>query len=90
MIAVTTNSKDKATSDLLAQLEALKAENERLKKQTTNKLSLKVSEKGCLSIYGLGRFPLSAYASQWRRVIQMIPEIERFMAENKDKLTEKA
>src|SRR6266699_4959846 len=52
-----TNGKAPATADLLAQIEALKADNERLKQARNSKLSFKVSEKGCLSCYGMGRFP---------------------------------
>src|SRR5262245_9434503 len=59
-VATHTNSKDTKTSnaDLLARLAALEEENKRLKEQRNAKLSLKVSEKGCVSYYGLGRFPI--------------------------------
>src|SRR5262245_12143976 len=48
MVAAQTNSKDKATADLLAQIEALRAENAKLKERNNARLSLTVSEKGCV------------------------------------------
>lgn len=42
-------------------------------------LKLKVSEKGGLSVYGVGRFPVTLYVSQWERVIQAMPEIQAFI-----------
>ena len=47
--------------DLKAELERLKAENEQLKTQRGRSVSLKVSEKGGVSVYGLGRFPVTLY-----------------------------
>ena len=92
MVTVQTNSKDKATADLMAQLEALKAENQKLKEAQVAKISFKVSEKGALSLYGMGRFPVTLYASQWRRLIQVLPQLEKFMADpaNASKLAEKS
>jgi hypothetical protein len=90
MITATSNSKDKATADLMAQVAALQAENLKLKEARNKALSFKVSPKGCLSVYGLGRFPVSLFAGQWRRLIQVMPELEKFMADNKDKLSEKS
>ena len=51
--------------DLKAELEKLRAENERLKTQRGRSVSLKVSEKGGVSVYGLGRFPVTLYKEQW-------------------------
>ena len=90
MSALQTNSKDKATSDLLAQLEQLKAENAKLKEAQTSRISFEVSEKGALSLYGMGRFPVTLYKSQWERLIQVVPQILKFIEDNKDKLAEKA
>jgi hypothetical protein len=59
-----TNSKDKGNADLLARLAQLEAENAKLKQAQQARISLKVSEKGAVSLYGLGRFPLTCYASQ--------------------------
>lgn len=64
-------------------LEALAAENEALKKAAANEGSrLKVSEKGALSVYGLGRFPVTLYKEQWRRLISWVREIEAFLDAN--------
>jgi len=91
MTATHTNSKDTKTSnaDLLARLAALEEENKRLKEQRNAKLSLKVSEKGCVSYYGLGRFPISLYRSQWERLLGMSDQIKAFIEANKDKLAVK-
>ncbi len=72
--------------DLKAELERLKAENEALKKRRSNSVSMKVSEKGAVSVYGLGRFPVTLYQEQWNRLLSMADEIKQFIAENKDKL----
>lgn len=50
---------------------------------------MKVSEKGALSVYGLGRFPVSLYRGQWERLIQVIPQLQAFIEANRDKLAEK-
>lgn len=69
---------------LLAQIEALKLENARIKStKNSGKLSLKLSEKGGLSVYGLGRFPVSLYASQWEKLLAAVPAITAFLEENK-------
>ena len=51
--------------DVQAELARLKAENEALKRQQASPFSLKVSVKGALSVYGLGRFPVTLYKEQW-------------------------
>ncbi|MBK9169874.1 MAG: hypothetical protein IPM24_20770 [Bryobacterales bacterium] len=70
------------------ELERLRAENEALKKTTAAKtaLSLKVSEKGAVSVYGLGRFPVTLYREQWMRLLEYGPSIHAFIQENEDKL----
>lgn len=74
-----------------AELAKLKAENEALKaKQAArNKLTLKLSEKGGVSLYGLGRFPVTLYGSQWERLLGFVDEIRAFLQENADKLATK-
>ncbi len=72
--------------DLKAQLARLKAENESLKQRQTKGLSLRVSEKGGLSVYGLGRFPVTLYKEQWARLLDMADDIRQFLKENDDKL----
>jgi len=75
--------------DLKTELERLRAENERLKKRPERTTSLKVSEKGGLSLYGLGRFPVTLYKEQWARLLDMADEIRAFMKENDSKLKTK-
>ena len=75
--------------DLKAELERLKAENERLKSERTRGVSLKVSEKGGVSVYGLGRFPVTLYKEQWRKLLDMADEIRRFIDENEARLKSK-
>jgi flagellar biosynthesis/type III secretory pathway protein FliH len=72
---------------LMAQLEALKAENEALKKAKTAGLSYKVSEKGAVSVYGMGRFPVTLYASQWETLFANKEAVEAFIVANKSKLS---
>jgi hypothetical protein len=52
-------------------------------------LSLKVSEKGAVSLYGMGRFPVTLYKEQWLRILASAPEIETFIQENDSKLKTK-
>jgi hypothetical protein len=88
MIATQTNAKA-STADLQALVAQLQAENDRLKAARNSKLSFKVSPKGCLSVYGLGRFPVSLFLSQWERLFEVIEPLKAFIAENKDKLATK-
>ena len=76
--------------DLKAELARLKAENEQLKSQRGRSVSLKVSEKGGVSVYGLGRFPVTLYKEQWTKLLDMADDIRGFMAENDAKLKTKA
>jgi hypothetical protein len=68
--------------ELKAEIERLRAENEKLKNKGVRGLSLKVSEKGGLSLYGVGRFPVTLYKEQWRKILGMAAEIEAFIQEN--------
>ena len=65
--------------DLKAELARLKVENERLKSQRGRSASLKVSEKGGVSVYGLGRFPVTLYKEQWTKLLAMTDEIRAFI-----------
>ena len=78
-----------ADDDLKAVLERLKAENERLKSQRGRGASLKVSEKGGVSVYGLGRFPVTLYKEQWTKLLAMADEIREFIAEHEADLKTK-
>lgn len=68
-----------ADDDLRAELERLKAENEALKSQGGRSAGLKVSEKGGVSVYGLGRFPVTLYKEQWLKLLGMADEIRAFI-----------
>jgi hypothetical protein len=77
------------SEDLQAELERLRAENERLKKSGRSKLAMKVSEKGALSVYGMGRFPVTLYKEQWLKLLAMADEIKSFIEANNDSLKSK-
>ena len=78
-----------ADEDLKNELERLRAENERLKQKTTRGTSLKVSEKGGVSVYGLGRFPVTLYKEQWGKLLDMADDIRAFIKENEPRLKTK-
>jgi len=71
------------------ELERLRAENAALKARTTRGVSLKVSEKGGVSVYGLGRFPVTLYKEQWARLLDMADDIRAFLAEHDAELKAK-
>ncbi|MEO8258224.1 MAG: hypothetical protein ABI868_12830 [Acidobacteriota bacterium] len=78
-----------AEEDLKAELARLQAENERLKSQRGRSVSLKVSEKGGVSVYGLGRFPVTLYKEQWAKLLDMAEEIRAFLKDNDERLKSK-
>jgi len=67
--------------------EELKAQLEQLQKQTgrrqTGSLDFRVGEKGGVSVYGLGRFPVTLYYEQWMRLLEAVPELKAFLEEQK-------
>src|SRR6202011_6223124 len=73
-------------SEMQAELERLRAENAQPKSKDKGGLTLKVSEKGGLSLYGMRRFPVTLYKEQWLRILASAPEIEAFICENDSKL----
>jgi hypothetical protein len=76
-------------AEMKAELERLKAENEALKARTSRGVSLKVSEKGGVSVYGLGRFPVTLYKEQWLKLLDMADDLRRFIEENASRLKAK-
>jgi hypothetical protein len=68
-----------ADDDVQAELERLRAENAALKARGSRGVSLKVSEKGGVSVYGLGRFPVTLYKQQWAKLLDMADEIRAFI-----------
>ena len=73
-------------------LARLEAENKALKDQIEHKpgqLRLKISEKGGLSVYGLGRFPVTLYKEQWTRLLDYSDEIKKFLQDNDQQLKAK-
>lgn len=71
---------------IMEELNALRAENARLRARTEARLSLKLSAKGGVSVYGLGRWPVTLYRGQWERLLGMADAIRAFLAENKTAL----
>jgi hypothetical protein len=75
--------------DLKAELERLRSENERLKSARGRGTSLRVSEKGGVSVYGLGRFPVTLYKEQWTKLLAMADDIRAFIKEHDAELKAK-
>jgi hypothetical protein len=75
--------------DVTAELERLRAENAHLKSTASRGVSLKVSEKGGVSVYGLGRFPVTLYKEQWTKLLAMADDIRAFIRDNDAKLKTK-
>ena len=76
-------------SQLQAEFERLKAENAALKARGSEGVSMKVSEKGGVSVYGLGRFPVTLYQEQWLKLLDLADDIRSFIKENKNRLKKK-
>ncbi len=80
---------DMTEEEMQAEIERLKAENEALKTPTRGQISLKVSEKGAVSVYGLGRFPVTLYKEQWAKLLATAEQIKKFIEENDHRLKKK-
>jgi hypothetical protein len=76
-------------AELQAELERIKAENAALKSRGSKGVSMKVSEKGGVSVYGLGRFPVTLYMEQWTKLLDLADDIRSFIKENEGKLKKK-
>ena len=75
--------------EMKAELERLRQENAALKKGTASGLRLKVSEKGAVSVYGMGKFPVTLYKEQWLRLLDIADEIRTFIDANNAQLKSK-
>jgi hypothetical protein len=75
--------------EMQAELERLRAENAQLKNKDKGGITLKVSEKGAVSLYGMGRFPVTLYKEQWLRILGNASEIEAFIHDNESRLKSK-
>jgi hypothetical protein len=82
-------SEDMADDDVQRELERLRRENEALRARTARGISLRVSEKGGVSVYGLGRFPVTLYKEQWNKLLAMADEIRAFIREHDSALKAK-
>ena len=76
-------------AELQAELERLRAENATLKARGSKGVSMKVSEKGAVSVYGLGRFPVTLYQEQWLKLLDMADDIRGFVKEHEGQLKKK-
>lgn len=86
MSQVNTAVSSPSREELMAQIQALQAEQAKLKALMGSKLSMKISEKGALSVYGLGRFPITLYKSQWTRLLESQGDIKAFIQANEASL----
>ena len=75
--------------EMQQELEQLRKENDALKKTSSRGLSLKVSEKGALSVYGLGRFPVTLYKEQWTKLLDSTEDLRQFIKANDSTLKAK-
>ena len=81
-------------SRMQEELEKLRAENDILKKKQEQsargrELSLKVSQKGAVSLYGMGRFPVTLYKEQWVRLLDFSEQIRKFISDHEGELKTK-
>ena len=75
--------------EMKAELERLRNENAALKKGAATGITMKVSEKGAVSIYGMGRFPVTLYKEQWLKLLERSDDIRKFIAANEGQLKTK-
>ncbi len=75
--------------DMKSELERLRNENAALKKGAATGITMKVSEKGGLSVYGMGRFPITLYKEQWIKLLDMSDDIRAFIEANENALKAK-
>jgi hypothetical protein len=75
--------------ELKTELERLRKENAALKRGASSGIRLKVSEKGAVSVYGMGRFPVTLYKEQWLKLLDVSNDIRAFIVANEAKLKAK-
>jgi hypothetical protein len=75
--------------EMKAELDRLRAENAALKARGGKGISMKVSEKGAVSVYGLGRFPVTLYQEQWLKLLDVADDIRAFIREHEGRLKKK-
>ena len=78
-----------ADDTVQAELERLRAENGALKRRATKGVTLKVNEKDSVSVYGLGRFPVTLYKEQWSKLLDMAEDIRAFITAHEAELKTK-
>lgn len=79
-------ARQSVAAQLRRELEKVKAENEAMRNRSLQGINLRVSAKGAVSVYGLQRFPVTLYAEQWQKLLEMADDIRGFIAENASKL----
>ena len=82
-------SDEQSEKQIRDELDRLRAENEALKARSRRGITLKVSEKGGVSVYGLGRFPVTLYKEQWTKLLELAEDIRIFIRENDAQLKTK-
>lgn len=80
---------DLTTDEMLARIAQLEGQNAKLRAQGKGKLTLKVSAKGAVSVYGMGRWPVTLYSEQWGRLLDSAEQIRSFIEANVDSLSVK-
>jgi hypothetical protein len=81
-----TDTNEPSYDELKAELEKLKHEKDTRRK---GDITFKVSEKGAVSVYGMGRFPVTLYQEQWLKLLAAGDQIREFIEANKSKLKAK-
>src|SRR6516162_9831140 len=77
-----------SNEELRREMERLQRENAELKQQTARELTFKISDKGVISVYGMGRFPVSLYRGQWEKLLAAVPRLRAYIEANKTLLDE--
>ena len=80
------NPTQSSTADEIARL---KAELEALKQAQSSGCSCRVSQNGAVSLYGLGRFPVTLYANQWHRLFAAVETVKAFIVAHQSELASK-